>query len=283
MGSFLGPVSIAPESASIHCAPLPLPEGRPSIRHGRLDHQRASLSGKLTDEGEPLVRSLGQLQDPAIRLAGVGERLALAELDFEQPFAPACLRQSDRAALAVVEDVGRLMNDEISEAFLAGKVRHRDVAGRLLTQADDRVLGTAERLGTDAPEIEIGNLPGRTEPGRFGDDALDVFGRHKHQRALEHPKDGLAFFLRKEARHHGRKLPAGERRGIEIAKFRRRRHPRSSVADLGDQGRLQLRRSTPGAFEEVTVPTIEVRIMPTCRQVVCGGHTMAGDLARLGS
>ena len=56
------------------------------------------------------------LDDPAVRLAGVGERLALAELEEEQPLLGTRLGEARRPSLAVVEDVGRLVDDEVLDA-----------------------------------------------------------------------------------------------------------------------------------------------------------------------
>jgi hypothetical protein len=63
----------------------------------------------------PLSGALRADDDAGVGLARVRERLALPELDVEQPFLSARLAQPDRPSLAVVEDVRGLVDDEIRE------------------------------------------------------------------------------------------------------------------------------------------------------------------------
>ena len=60
--------------------------------------------------------------DAGIRLARVRERLALSVLDIQQPLFSARLAKSERAPLAVVEDVRRFVNDEVGERIVLAEV-----------------------------------------------------------------------------------------------------------------------------------------------------------------
>jgi hypothetical protein len=75
------------------------------------------------------------LHDPAVPLAGIGERLPLPELQLQQPLAGSSLSQTGRLPLAVMKNVSRLMDDEVFDAASLRKVFRGDVAGGLLAGA----------------------------------------------------------------------------------------------------------------------------------------------------
>ena len=92
-----------------------------------------------------------ELKDPPIRLAGVSEGLAHSEVDVEEPLASSSGGKAHSAALAVVEDVGGLVENEVRERIGTGiEVPGRDETGGLLTEADDWLAPLAEELGIDA-------------------------------------------------------------------------------------------------------------------------------------
>ncbi|QRK08621.1 nucleotidyl transferase AbiEii/AbiGii toxin family protein [Archangium violaceum] len=94
-----------------------------------------------------------------VGLARVRERLALPVLDVEQPLLRTRLAEAERAALAVVEDVCRLVDDEVGERIVLGEVVRRDVAGRLLADPDEARGLLAEQLRADAEEVQVCEVP----------------------------------------------------------------------------------------------------------------------------
>src|SRR6185503_4434365 len=90
----------------------------------------------------------------------------------------------DRAALAVVEDVRRLMNDEVGERVV-GEVVRRDVAGRLLAEPDETWGLLAEQLRANAQQVQVRELPRRAVPGVVQDERLDRRAGHVHDGLFE--------------------------------------------------------------------------------------------------
>jgi hypothetical protein len=80
---------------------------------------------QLREQRSPLGRSAPQLEDATVRLAGVREGLALPEVDLEESLAPARVREADRLALAVVEDVRGLVDQEVVESARAFSAANR--------------------------------------------------------------------------------------------------------------------------------------------------------------
>ena len=102
-------------------------------------------------------RPIAELENPAPSLACIGERLALAELDVEEPLPRPRFRQSYRSPLAVVEDVRGLVDDEILKSVLLLEIPCRDVAGCLLAEPDTpaRVELTQVRIRDRLADLAI--------------------------------------------------------------------------------------------------------------------------------
>jgi len=104
---------------------------------GRVDALLGDAHGAAIVRGQrpSLARALRALEHPRVRLARVGEGLALAVLDVEEPLLRPRLAKADGGALAVVEDVRGLVDDEVGEGVVLGEVVGRDVAGRVLASS----------------------------------------------------------------------------------------------------------------------------------------------------
>jgi hypothetical protein len=59
----------------------------------------------------------GPRDDARIRFTRIGEGLSLAVVDVEQPLPPTGDREAHGGALAAVEDVRRLVDDEVGEGI----------------------------------------------------------------------------------------------------------------------------------------------------------------------
>jgi len=101
-----------------------LVRGRGRLRVPR--HQRATVDG-----------AAAKLQDAAESLTSVGEGFALSVVDVEQPLLTARTRQSDRATLAVVEHVRRLVHDKVIKLARRVELVQGDEAGRVGAEPDD--------------------------------------------------------------------------------------------------------------------------------------------------
>lgn len=137
----------------------------------------------LRPQHSPGWRAAAEIEDAAVRLAGVGERLALDEGDAKQPLAPADIRQPDRPTLAVVEDVRGFVDQQVVKAALRAELLRGHVAGHLLAQTKDLGRVLREKFCTEACEVEICDVPGRLEPARLSEHGVDSDRRKKDNRA----------------------------------------------------------------------------------------------------
>ena len=87
----------------------------------------------------------GTVHDSGIGLAGVCEGLALVEVDVEEPFSAARFFEVGRSALAVVEDMGDFVDDEVGEWVFMPEVIERYKTGRLFAVTEDAWRLFAER------------------------------------------------------------------------------------------------------------------------------------------
>jgi len=119
---------------------------------GGIDPCSCSASSRCLSREQPLPlpRAVAERKQSAVGLAGVGERLALAEIDFQQPLTRPSCPSSDGFALAVVEDVRRLVHHEVLEATRRVERGCRQIAGRLLA-APTRPGASSARSSAPSP------------------------------------------------------------------------------------------------------------------------------------
>ena len=127
----------------------------------------------------PSPQPRAEVVNAAVGLAGISEGFALGELDLQQPLTPVGLAQSDRATLAVVKDMGCLMDQEIVEAARRAEVFGRQVAGRSFAEAEKVGRVVSQEFPADAGEIEVRQVPGGTEQGVCSSTASMVAGVRK--------------------------------------------------------------------------------------------------------
>ena len=99
------------------------------------------------------------LEDATVRFTRVREHLALVEIYVQKPLSRSRRSKPDGFALALVKDMGRLVDDEVGEAAALVEIPEGDVAGRLLAEPDDPASVLGEKRRTDAVEVEIGQGP----------------------------------------------------------------------------------------------------------------------------
>lgn len=116
------------------------------------------------EQGLSGPQPLAELVNTAVGLAGISEGFAPGELDFQQPLTPPGLAQSDRATLAVVKDMGCLMDQEVVEAARRLEVFGREVAGRSFAEANKLGRVGSQAFRADAGKIEVRQVPGGAEP-----------------------------------------------------------------------------------------------------------------------
>jgi cation diffusion facilitator family transporter len=129
---------LARETKGLLVGESALPQVKASIlRTAGNDPAVAHANGVLTVQIGPHDvmagdRGTAEFEDAAVGLAGVRERLALDEIDVQQPVASPDFGQSDRPPLAVVKDMRRLVYHEIVKTTHRSEVFRGHVAGRLL-------------------------------------------------------------------------------------------------------------------------------------------------------
>lgn len=107
------------------------------------------------------------------------------------------------AALAVVEDVRGLVDDEVGEGVLLGEVLGRDEAGCLLAQPDEAGRGLSEQLFAETRQVQVRERPRRTVEALLEQERLDV-------RARERGEHDFLLGAREQAAHHRLDLPTRE-------------------------------------------------------------------------
>src|SRR5215467_4491896 len=104
------------------------------------------------------------LQDARMELTGIGEGLPLTVGDVQKPFPAAGFEQTGGYPLAVVEDVRHFVDDEVRCWLGITEVERRHEAGRLLAEPNQRNRLGTEQLGSQSPEVKIGEHPGGAVP-----------------------------------------------------------------------------------------------------------------------
>ena len=102
-------------------------------------------------------------------------------------------------------------------------------------------------------------------------DPLDVGGREKHDRPLEHREHGLPFSPRKEPAHHRLDLGPSEGDTVKaLGQLRHRLRP-GAPRHFGDQGLGELVVRAPRPLEDIPGPGRAERIVAACAKVALDG------------
>ena len=232
---------------------------------------RGEVGRAFFDESRAVLDLRGELEHAAVDLARVRERLTLSELDIEEPFTISRPRQSDRAALAVVKHMSRFVDKKVSEAVRLGEIVERYEAGRLLTEPYDARSILAEEIGINAAEVEIRQIPRRSQLATAKQNALDTIGSEEDDGALKYMQDGLLLRSREEPAHERLDFRASKGREIN-----RRHRDRRTVSDsmprhLIDKGAFEVVVRAALALDDVTRPAGEMRIIVAGAEVVLDG------------
>ncbi len=210
-----------------------------------------------------------------------------AEVDLQQPFAPADFAQPDRSPLAVVKMCAASCTTKSAKRLGARKYVRGHVAGRLLGEANDLPRVRPEQFRIATLQVEVGQVPSRTERARRGKHRGDGVRRHKDHGAPEHVEDRLLFVPRKQPADHRRHLRAGERENVDAGEgFGHRRVP-GALADrrderLAQRGMAAFRAGQeiiprPGAEEIVVLAVAKVAFdICSCGTSAYGGWSTAG-------
>src|SRR6266511_2267700 len=153
-------------------------------------------AGVLLRERATLNRFFPALDQTRVRFARVRKGLPLPILDVEQPFFPSRLTEANDGALAVVEDVRGLVDDEVCERIVLREVLRRNVAGGFFAHADEAWRVLSEQLRPNAREVKVRERPRRAIEGALEQERLDVCACHEDDGSLEHGEHQVLLRLR---------------------------------------------------------------------------------------
>ena len=145
------------------------------------------------------------------------------------------------------------MDDEVGERVVLGEVVRGDVAGRLLADADHAGRVRAQKLGADAQQVEVREVPSRTIPPVAQDDRLDGVARDVDDGLLERREDDVLLGLREESANHRLDLRARER-GTDVVGHCLVRPSLREPSDLIEQRTTDIGVLSSPALHEVTGP-----------------------------
>src|SRR5881628_959062 len=94
------------------------------------------------------------------------------------------------------------VHHEIGERVAFSEILERDVARRLLAETHDARCSVSEKLGAQAVQVEVREVPGGLQPVRLPKHRLEIVRREKDDGTLENAEHKFSLASWKQSAHH---------------------------------------------------------------------------------